>query len=332
VALGNIDLNPQLIQAVRDAADIVAVASDYTRLTKAGRQYTGLCPIHKEKTPSFSVDPDKGLFYCFGCGAGGDAIRLHMLLSGDDFPAAIENLALRHGIPLPRRADRHRRREAGPDIEGALAAAAAFFQERLRREAAPRTYLERRRIPAEWVERFGLGYAPDAWESLLGALHPRLPLADLEAAGLIGRRSSDNKPYDRFRHRLMFPIHSPSGRLVGFGGRTLGDDKAKYMNTAETERFHKSSLLYGLHVAKRAIRESGRALLVEGYFDVLGAVAAGIEGRPSASTRARCSTASMSPNGRSGKAAGRCWSRGTSTSSGRSPPASRARWRAWGPP
>jgi DNA primase len=276
--LGNVNLTPQLVQAVRDAVDIVSIASDHTRLRKAGRRYQGLCPIHKEKTPSFSVDPVQGLFYCFGCGAGGDAIKLHMLTSGDDFPAAIETLATRYGIPLPSRAEA---RFAGGrperDIEGALTAAAELFRDQLRRSSFAREYLERRRIPPELIEKFGLGYAPDGYNNILPALHPRIPQADLEAAGLVGR-SERGDHYDRFRHRLMFPIHNPSGRLVGFGGRTLGDDKAKYVNTNETDRFHKGFLLYGLHLAKREIRETGRAVLCEGYFDVIGTVASGAEG------------------------------------------------------
>jgi DNA primase len=274
--LGNVSLTPQLVQAVRDAVDIVAIASDHTRLRKAGRRYQGLCPLHKEKTPSFSVDPVQGLFYCFGCGAGGDAIKLHMLATGDDFPAAIEALAQRYAIPLPSRAVR-----AGGaperDLEGALAAAARFFADQLRRSATAQSYLAGRRVSAELVERFGLGYAPDGWQGLTNALAPRVALADLEAAGLVGRME-EGRPYDRFRHRLMFPIHNQSGRLVGFGGRTLGDDKAKYINTVETERFHKGHLLYGLFQARQEIREERRAVLVEGYFDVIATVASGRSG------------------------------------------------------
>jgi DNA primase len=279
MALGNVHLTPQLIQAVRDAVDIVAVASEHTRLRKAGNSYQGLCPIHKEKSPSFSVDPVKGLFYCFGCGAGGDAIKLHMLTTGDDFPGAIENLAIRYGIPLPSRAESRRAGSAPErDVEGALQAAAEFFTVQLKKSAFAREYLEKRHIPPELIERFGLGYAPEGWRNLVQALHPRVPMADLEAAGLVARPDGGKEPYDRFRHRLMFPIHSPSGRLAGFGGRTLGDDQAKYINTAETERFHKGTLLYGLHQAKKEIRETGSAVLCEGYFDVIGTVACGIEG------------------------------------------------------
>lgn len=276
MAFGNIHLTPQLVQAVRDAVDILEIASEHTRMRKAGRRYSGLCPLHREKTPSFSVDPDQGLFYCFGCGRGGDAIKLHMILSGDDFPAAIEALAQRYGIPLPTPT----RRAGGPakrDLRSVLEAAAAFFVQRLQSSKSTRDYLERRRVAPEIVERLGLGYAPDSWHSLLENLHPRFPLADLEAAGLVSRSERDaSKSYDRFRHRLMFPIHVVSGRLVGFGGRALGDDRAKYINTSETEQFQKGSLLYGLDRAKREIRQTGTVLVVEGYFDVVGALASGV--------------------------------------------------------
>ncbi|HEV7667851.1 MAG TPA: DNA primase [Thermoanaerobaculia bacterium] len=282
MALGNVHLTPQLIQAVRDAADILNVASEHTRLQKAGRRYQGLCPLHKEKSPSFGVDPGPGLFYCFGCGQGGDAIKLHMLLSGDDFPAAIESLARRYGIPLPAAPERRGGRDER-DLEGALAAAQGYFVDQLKRSTFARGYLEKRGIPGALIDRFGLGFAPDGWRGLFDALRGKIPVGDLEAAGLVARpeRSAERQggdPYDRFRNRLMFPIKNAAGRLVGFGGRALGDDKAKYVNTSETASFHKGNLLYGLDQAKRAIRESGRAILVEGYFDVLGAVACGLEG------------------------------------------------------
>ena len=278
MALSNIQLTPQLIHAVRDAVSIEAIASEHTRLKKSGaRRLSGLCPLHKEKTPSFSVDPMQGLFYCFGCGQGGDAIKLHMLLSGDDFPSAIETLARRYGIPLPAPGPHRGGRMEERDLESVLEAAQGFFREQRKKSSFATAYLERRKIPAELVERYGLGYAPDGWRNLLGALHPKIPLADLEAAGLVARPDGGGDPYDRFRNRLMFPIRSPSGRLLGFGGRTLGDDQAKYVNTAETERFHKGYLLYGMDQAKLAIRQSGKALLVEGYFDVLATVAAGAE-------------------------------------------------------
>ncbi|MFN7942106.1 MAG: DNA primase [Thermoanaerobaculia bacterium] len=277
--LANVQLTPQFVQAVRDAVDIIEVASQATRLKKSGRNWSGLCPLHKEKSPSFSVDPGRGLFYCFGCGQGGDAIKLHMALTGDDFPAAMEALAKRFGVPLPTPAARSGRgREEERDLETVLEAAAEFFRDRLARDAAASSYLRERRIPPALAERFSLGYAPAGWRDLVQALHPRIAMGDLLAAGLAARPEGGGEPYDRFRHRLMFPIRNASGRLVGFGGRTLGDDRAKYINTAETERFHKGTMLYGLDEARRTIREGGRAVLVEGYFDLLAVVEAGVEG------------------------------------------------------
>ncbi|MEM1202053.1 MAG: DNA primase [Acidobacteriota bacterium] len=275
MSFGRSKITPQVVQAVRDAVDVVDIASDLTTLKRQGRKYVGLCPFHKEKTPSFQVDPELGLYHCFGCGAGGDAIKMHMDSSGDDFPAAIEALAHRYAIPLPRDSGDGERR--GPDLSSALDAAQEFFRHQLQRSDFARSYLERRRIPMELVKNYGLGYAPDGWEHLLLALRDRVSAENLTAAGLVAYSDRAGKLYDRFRHRLMFPIHNAAGRLVGFGGRTLGDDRAKYINTAETDAFHKSELLYGLNLAKRTIRDSRRAVLVEGYFDVIGAAACGIE-------------------------------------------------------
>ena len=274
MALGNVHLTPQLIQAVRDSVDILDVAAAVTRLEKRGNRYWGLCPFHKEKTPSFSLDPARGLFYCFGCGAGGDAIRLHMQSSGDDFPAAIETLARANGIPLPAAS---RSARSGPDPEEVLGAAAELFQSELPRSGKAVAYLAGRRIPDPVVKRFRVGYAPDSYEFLLGALRRRFRVEDLEAAGLVVTKEGGGRSWDRFRDRLMFPIFGVSGRIVGFGGRTLGEDRAKYLNTPETERFQKRHLLYGLDQARRAARERGALLLVEGYFDLLAAVSSGID-------------------------------------------------------
>lgn len=259
-------------QQVRDAIDIVDVVSDQTRLQRRGKRLLGLCPFHKEKTPSFSVDADQGLYYCFGCGAGGDALGFHMQVTGDDFRMTLETMARRYGVAIPEQGQVSR----GPNLDGVLAAAADFFVEQLDKSTFAKRYLERRQIGSELHSRFGVGFAPDGWQNLFDALGKRFPPAELEAAGLIGRGES-GRAYDRFRNRLMFPIHATSGRLVGFGGRTLGDDRAKYVNTAETEAFRKSKILYGLHLARPRIREEGKVLLVEGYFDVLGAVASGVD-------------------------------------------------------
>ncbi|MDH3744548.1 MAG: DNA primase [Acidobacteriota bacterium] len=279
MSLGNVHITPELVQAVRDAVDILDIASEHTTLRRAGKSHKGRCPLHKEKTPSFTVDPDRGVFYCFGCSQGGDAIRLHQLLSGDDFPSAMESLAGRYGIPLPTRPGKAGRQRQEEAVDRALEAAFEFFRERLEKSAGPRQYLDRRKIPRELIEAYGIGYAPEGWQNLLGALEKRISVKALEAAGLVARsEKAGGRLYDRFRERLMFPIRNAAGRLVGFGGRALGDDKAKYINTAETSRFRKGTILYGLDLAKKNLRDSRRAILVEGYFDVLGAVAAGAEG------------------------------------------------------
>ena len=278
---GRSRLTDEALDAVREAIDIVDIASEHTKVERRGQRFVALCPFHKEKTPSLSLDPERKLYYCFGCGAGGDALGLHMELTGDNFATAIEQMADRYGVPLPRavpapgedgRADRSER------IQTALDAAYDFFRGKLRTEALPQDYLLRRKVPPALIARFGVGFAPDGWQALVQDLGRRLAITDLEAAGLVARSPKNpDRPYDRFRNRLMFPIRSPSGRLLAFGGRTLGDDQAKYVNTNETDHFRKGTLLYGLDAARRGIREHGRVLLVEGYFDVIGAVACGID-------------------------------------------------------
>ena len=268
-----IPLEPAFVQAVRDAVDLLDLASEHTRLEARGRKHLGICPFHKEKTPSFSVDAQRGLYYCFGCGAGGDAIGFHMQVTGDDFGSAIESLANRYGVPLPERRGR-REPDAGRESQGALDAAERFFRAELDRREAPRRYLERRRVDPQLQQAYGLGYAPDDWQALHQELARRFSDAALAATGLVAT-SEKGRKYDRFRHRLMFPIRSTTGRLVGFGGRTLGDDPAKYVNTPETAAFRKGTLLYGLDRVRAHAREDRSLVLVEGYFDVLAVVASG---------------------------------------------------------
>ena len=273
-------LTDEAVDAVREAVDIIDLVSEHTKVERRGQRFVALCPFHKEKTPSLSLDPERKLYYCFGCGAGGDALRFHMELTGDTFATTIEHLARRYGIPLQRAAGpgADGRPDRSERIQAALDAAWDFFRAKLRTEAVPQQYLQRRKVPSELIARFGIGYAPDDWRTMIEDLGRRIPVPDLEAAGLIARSpKAPDRPYDRFRNRLMFPIRSPSGRLLAFGGRTLGDDQAKYVNTNETDHFRKGTLLYGLDAARRGIREQGRALLVEGYFDVLGAAASGID-------------------------------------------------------
>lgn len=262
-----------VVQAVRDAIDLVALAGEHTTLQRHGRRWTGLCPFHREKSPSFGVDPDQGLFHCFGCGAGGDGIKFQMMVTGDDFSGAIESLAQRYGIRFEASAPS----PAAAGVAEALAAGERFFLRAIAAAAEAADYLDRRRVPAATRERFRLGWAPPGWRNLLDAVGRTVPIVALERAGLIAKSDRDGRPYDRFRHRLIFPIRNEAGRLVGFGGRAMGDDPAKYLNSAETEAFRKSRLLYGLDLAKKAIREKGRVILCEGYFDVIACAIAGHE-------------------------------------------------------
>jgi DNA primase len=199
-----------------------------------------------------------------------------MQSSGDDFPAAIEALARANGIPLPAAS---RSGRTGPDPEEILGAAADLYEAELPRSGKAAAYLASRRIPDPVAKRFRVGYAPDRYDFVIGALRSRFRVQDLEAVGLVATKDDKSHSWDRFRDRLMFPISGVSGRIVGFGGRTLGDDPkaAKYLNTPETERFQKRNLLYGLHHSRSAARERGALLLVEGYFDLLAAVASGID-------------------------------------------------------
>ncbi|MDZ4804215.1 MAG: DNA primase [Candidatus Eisenbacteria bacterium] len=266
-----------LIDRVREATDIVPLVGEQLRLTKAGRSFKGLCPFHAEKTPSFHVNPDRQIYHCFGCGAGGNAITFLIEHAKLTFPEAIRTLAERAGIALPARTD-----DAAADIEisrihEALSLAAEFFEERLahRDVGRPaRDYLAGRDISMETATTFGLGFAPAGWSNFLDVAVKKFTPDILAKAGLIVLKD-DGGAYDRFRNRLMVPIASASGRVIGFGGRTMGDDDAKYINSPESPVYQKGQLLFGLAMARDAMRSSEEAILVEGYFDHLRAVAAG---------------------------------------------------------
>lgn len=273
-------ITKEIVERVRDAADIVQVVGEFVALKQAGARLKGLCPFHEEKTPSFTIDPDRKLFYCFGCQAGGDLFKFVTEYEGVSFPEAVENLANRFGVTLPDAAPKTR---AEVDRERALSAnelAAAFFKKMLAEGpgTGARAYLERRGLSHETIDRLGLGYAPDRWDALLEHLASKnVTGPDAERAGLV--KPSRNKPgqrYDRFRNRLIFPIHDVTGRTVAFGGRALGegapdttDSKGpKYLNSPESPAYVKSEHLYGLDLARDAIRREGFVVLVEGYMDL----------------------------------------------------------------
>jgi DNA primase len=273
----------ETIAEIRSRVDIVAVIGQHVQLRKAGRSWKGLCPFHGEKTPSFNVNPDKGFFYCFGCQKKGDVFTFVMEFEGKSFHEAAEGLAHAAGIALPEVEDNpalRRARSERAQMFEVNRLAAAFFRDVLGtpRGAAGRAYLDRRQIGGDAEERFGLGYAPGDWHAL--ADHLRERRADMEIAvklGLVARQPRAGGFYDRFRDRLVCPVVVPGGEIAGFSARLVGDapvgpdgsTAAKYINSPESPVYKKSRLLFGLHQAREAFRGKGRAVLVEGNFDVI---------------------------------------------------------------
>jgi DNA primase len=284
-------------EQLKSSIDIVQVAGEYVRLRRVGTtgRYTGLCPFHQEKTPSFGVNQTRQFYKCFGCGAGGDVIKFVMEIEGMTFWEALKLLAERHGIPLPKRSDFS---DAETKLRAALiemhAIAAQVFQTNLQSQqgAEARAYLERRGVSPEIVEQFGLGYADPSGQTLVRRLAEGGFTQDsLEASGLVRRRQEGGGFYDAFRGRLMFPIHNESGKTIAFGGRTMrDDDQPKYLNSPETPIYRKTSVLYNLHRAKDSMRRLNRGVLVEGYMDVIGTYAAGVH-----EVVASCGTALTAP-------------------------------------
>jgi DNA primase len=277
-------ISPESVDRVKQAADIVEVISAHTDLRRQGARYTGLCPFHDERTPSFSVEPQEKLYHCFGCGVGGDVIKFVEEKDGLNFAEAVELLADRYGVELEREqedpraeAKRQRRRR----LEQLLDRAAAFYSSYLwesEEAGKARDYLAGRGLREEVLRAFGVGYAPSAWDKLLvRGQRAGFSVEELRGVGLVQRGRSGGE-YDRFRERIMFPIRDRRGRVLGFGGRAMRPDQgAKYVNTAETEFFHKSQILFGVDRAKAAIAKAGRAVVVEGYTDVLALHQAGVE-------------------------------------------------------
>jgi len=264
------------LQAIRERVSIVEVVSGHVSLKKAGRNFLGLCPFHPEKTPSFTVNEERGLFHCFGCGIGGTVFTFVMRAEHIGFPEAVELLARRAGVQLPERAERDpggAERQASFDVNEV---AQRHFHHALHAAvgAPARRYLEQRSLPAAVVQEYGLGFCPPSGTSLVRSLTGQRQQRAAEV-GLIGRRA-DGMWYERFRGRVTFPIRDGSGRIVGFGGRTLGSDHPKYLNSPESSVFHKGQVLYGLFEARKAIDAEQRLIIVEGYLDALALVGAGI--------------------------------------------------------
>ncbi|MEW6724501.1 MAG: DNA primase [Bacillota bacterium] len=266
-------LADEFIEEVRSRNDIVDVVSDYLPLKKAGRNYLGLCPFHHEKTPSFTVAPEKQIFHCFGCQTGGNVFKFIMLKEGVTFVEAVRLLADRVGLPFQEElSPEDARRQKARDRLFAINAAAAQYYQRLLADsstaAAARAYLEQRGLSQETVARFALGYAPDSWEALTGHLI-RQGYCPEELVKLGLTRRGPKGFYDYFRHRIIFPIRDGRGRVIGFGGRVLDDSSPKYLNSQETPLFAKGKNLYALDLAKDEIRNQGQAIIVEGYMDAI---------------------------------------------------------------
>jgi DNA primase len=271
------------IEEVRTASDIVDVVSAHVRLKKRGKNYLGLCPFHTEKTPSFSVSPEKQMYHCFGCGVGGNVFTFLMELDKVSFVEAVRTLADRAGITIPAATSADLSQETENEaLYNACRIAGRFFFENLTSTTEGKLALEyfyHRGFTEETIRKFGLGYSLNAWDSLIRKAESEgLDLQVLEKAGLLVRREDGSGYYDRFRGRAMFPIFSTSGRVIGFGARKLREEDplGKYINSPETPIYNKSRVLYGLSFAKEAIRETEFAVLVEGYVDLITVYQAGI--------------------------------------------------------
>ena len=269
------DLSRPVLDQLREAADIVAVIGEHLTLRKTGRNYVGLCPFHGEKTPSFNVSREKGTYYCFGCKRGGDAIDFVMEIERVSFAEAVERLADRFGVRLPPASPQARQRKDEQEhLAEVMEAAQAVFVRHLA-DDRPRSFLERRAVSLEVAAEFGLGYAKGEWRALYDELRKRFPERTLIAAGLVVE-GDEGRVWDRFRERVTIPIRNVRGRIIAFGGRALGDEKPKYLNSPETSLFSKSQVLFLLDRAARAFASADRAIVVEGYFDCIALHQAGL--------------------------------------------------------
>ncbi len=279
-------LRPETIQQIRQKADIVEVIAEKVVLRKQGKNFVGLCPFHNDKKPSFSVNPAKQIYKCFSCGAGGDVLRFVQQQDHLSFAETVQKLAQRYRIPVENRSPQQqqayeRQRTHQEQLHEVLAMAADFYQHALYAPMGDpaRRYLAKRNLLPETIQQFQIGFAPPGWQALTDYLvnQKKQPVKMLDQAGLITARSSGSGWYDRFRHRIMLPIWDGRGQIIGFGGRSLGEEQPKYLNSPETELFNKSQVLYGLNFARDAIAKADQALVVEGYFDVIALHQAGIQ-------------------------------------------------------
>src|SRR6202163_4426961 len=270
-------------ERVKQQADIVRVVGEYVRLKKTGKDFSGLCPFHQEKTPSFTVSPIKQIFYCFGCGKGGDVFNFVMDMEKSAFPEAVRTVAEKCGIAIPRPRERSPEERQENQQRAALVEmhreAQGFFVKQISgtlEGKAARAYLEDRGLDKDAIEQFGIGYAPSAGDALTRLLKQKHAEKLLVESGLVSRGEQGGRLFDRFRRRITFPIANDSGKIVAFGARALGDDQPKYLNSPETPIYSKSNVLYHMDRAKEALRRSDFAVLVEGYMDAIAVARAGI--------------------------------------------------------
>jgi DNA primase len=273
--------NEEVIREINSRLELADIVAETVQLTRKGNRYWGLCPFHQEKTSSFSVTPDRNMFYCFGCHAGGDMITYIMKRDNMDFREAVEYLANRAGVTVQKESPAARRKqERARGVVAANLAAAQLYREILLSAKGKKglEYLQERRLSPEIVEKFGLGFAPDNWNTIEDYLFKKaFSQEQVKSTGLIKRSDQQNRYYDLFRNRVIFPIHDQRGEVIGFGGRVLDGSLPKYLNTPETELFSKRKNLYGLYQARQAMRNLNQALVVEGYMDCLKMHQAGIE-------------------------------------------------------
>jgi len=264
---------PSFLEELRTRLSLVSVIGRRVKLTRKGREHTGLCPFHNEKSPSFTVNEDKGFYHCFGCGAHGDVIGFEMRASNLPFTEAVERLAAEAGLEVPRASPEERARETRrAGLHEALEGACAWFEAQLRKPGGREglAYLRGRGLTDETIARFRLGWAPDSREALRSSLmSAELPESLLVEAGLLRRPEGGGSAFDYFRGRVIFPITDRRGRVIGFGARTLGDGQPKYLNSPETPVFHKGHVLFGLALARQPARDLGAVVVVEGYMDVI---------------------------------------------------------------
>jgi len=262
--------------------NVLDIVEARVKLKRSGKNYSGLCPFHKEKSPSFTVNSDKQFYYCFGCGAGGNSLGFLMEHDRLSFPEAVEELAKLAGVEMPKQQGPvdHQREQRLKDIFALLEEASDYYQQQLREHSKKElavNYLKNRGLTGQIAVKFGIGFAPPGWDNLLNKLAKDTSGKErLEQAGMLIKKEDTDRYYDRFRERIMFPIRDMRGRVIAFGGRVLGDEKPKYLNSPETDTFHKSRELYGLYEARKFNQSLNRLIIVEGYMDVVGLAQYGI--------------------------------------------------------